>query len=60
MPSCPDLTGLAEKWLLAKDIPGEPMERQWVAYLPTNRKLSLAEETFLGICEIVGRDLELP
>lgn len=45
--------------LVMRQIPGAPMVREWVAYLPANRRLSLAEETFLGICEIVGRDLEL-
>ncbi|MEM7384284.1 MAG: LysR family transcriptional regulator [Verrucomicrobiota bacterium] len=59
--------GLIAPWVARQDIeagllkthpiPGEAMEREWVAYLPANRKLSLAEETFLGICEIVGRHL---
>lgn len=43
--------------LLVRKIPGGEMNREWVAYLPTNRRLSLAEETFLGISEIVGREL---
>ena len=44
--------------LMVREIPGAEMTREWVAYLSTNRRLSLAEETFLGISEIVGRDLE--
>ncbi|MGK0186319.1 MAG: DNA-binding transcriptional LysR family regulator [Verrucomicrobiales bacterium] len=44
--------------LQVREIPGSEMSREWVAYLPTNRRLSLAEETFLGISEIVGRELQ--
>ena len=45
--------------LVARGIPGEPLERQWGVYVTSSRQLSLAEETFLGICEIVGRGLEI-
>jgi DNA-binding transcriptional LysR family regulator len=38
-------------------IEGSPIEREWGLFYNTDRKLSLIEETFAGIAEMVGREL---
>ncbi|WP_367872721.1 LysR family transcriptional regulator [Luteolibacter sp. Populi] len=43
--------------LVSIPIEGEPIEREWGLFQNTDRKLSLIEETFAGIAEMVGRDL---
>jgi hypothetical protein len=49
---------LAEGSLVALPLPGGKLRRLWgVAHL-RGRKLSLAEETFAGLCEAVAQTLE--
>lgn len=43
--------------LIPIPIEGEPIEREWGLFHNTDRKLSLIEETFAGIAEMVGREL---
>lgn len=39
---------------------GEPIEREWGIFFKSDRTLSLIEETFAGIAEMVGRELSEP
>ncbi|WP_214096290.1 LysR family transcriptional regulator [Candidatus Methylacidithermus pantelleriae] len=43
--------------LIQLPFPGEVLERQWGILHRRNRSLSLAEETFLGLCRSVGQGL---
>jgi LysR family transcriptional regulator, low CO2-responsive transcriptional regulator len=43
--------------LVSIPIPGPAIEREWGLFYKSDRNLSLIEETFLGIAEMVGRDL---
>jgi DNA-binding transcriptional LysR family regulator len=59
--------GLVAPWVAKREIEegslvsipltGGPIEREWVIYHKADRALSLIEETFAGIAEMVGRDL---
>jgi DNA-binding transcriptional LysR family regulator len=46
--------------LIAIPLSGEPIEREWGIFHNGDRHLSLIEETFAGIAEMVGRELYLP
>ena len=43
--------------LVAIPVHGEPIEREWGIFFNTDRKMSLIEETFAGIAEMVGSEL---
>lgn len=59
--------GLVAPWVAVREIEdgslvripvsGEPIEREWGIFFKSDRSLSLIEETFAGIAEIVGGEL---
>ena len=45
--------------LVALPFKNPSIRRTWGCYLRTKRKLSLVEETFVGVCEMAGKNLEV-
>lgn len=62
--------GLVAPWVAKREfddgslvpipVGGEPIEREWGIFYNTDRPMSLIEETFAGIAEMVGRELSEP
>jgi LysR family transcriptional regulator, low CO2-responsive transcriptional regulator len=62
--------GLVAPWVAKREcddgslvrvpVSGEPIEREWGIFFKADRRLSLIEETFAGIAEMVGRELSEP
>ncbi len=59
--------GIVSPWIAREDlergdlvevpIRAEPVVREWGAFLLDGKKLSIVEDTFLGICELTARNL---
>lgn len=62
--------GLVAPWVAKREfdegslvpipVGGEPIEREWGIFHNPDRSMSLIEETFAGIAEMVGRELSEP
>ncbi len=62
--------GLVAPWVAKREfdegslvpvpVGGEPIEREWGIFYNADRAMSLIEETFAGIAEMVGRELSEP
>jgi DNA-binding transcriptional LysR family regulator len=51
---------LAEKSLVYLPLPGRKLKRTWCVASLAGRNLSVAEQTFVGLCESVGAQLAKP
>ena len=53
----PAKTEILEKSLVMVPLPGGQLKRTWCVAAQRGRKLSIAEETFIGLCEAVASQL---
>lgn len=54
--AAPEIAALSLVWL---KMPGPPLRRNWVIACRAGRRLSIAEQTFLGLCRSAAHNLAL-